>query len=489
MAEQMPASPMVLWIVEQLQDLLRREPAEVHFVGGCVRDLLMGRPLHDLDLVVAGDAVALARATARAFRAAFVLLDEENGVARVVLRGREGRPDSTIDFARMRGADLRADLAARDLTINAMAMTPAPFRRSLEGSADRPEVVDPFAGQQDLAAGLLRAVSEQVLHDDPLRAMRAVRFAAELGFAIEERTAGWIRGAAGLLGGVSWERIRDELARLLSCRHAAPYLPLLDGLGLLPHVLPEVEAARGSPGLERLWETVCCLEWLAAALADRPPPNRGENLWQPRARQAHPGLALGLPYSDQLLRYLEERLAGERSRLVLLKLAALLRGGQVPAPERALVGRRVAQRLRLSSREALALDIAAGWTDDPPGGTVGGPLRRAVYRFYRDAGETASGILLLALAEGLAEAGPGLDPQAWAGQVARAGQVLALRYERPAEVISPPRLLHGGDLMRLLGLGPGPLIGQLLEDVREAQAGGDVRTREEALAWARRALE
>jgi tRNA nucleotidyltransferase/poly(A) polymerase len=485
----MPASPMVLWISEQLQGLLQQEPAQVYFVGGCVRDLLMGRPLHDLDLVVAGDAISLARTTARAFHAAFVLLDEANGIARVVLRGQEEGAGSTIDFARMRGGDLAVDLAARELTINAMAMAPAAFQRFVQGETARPEVVDPFGGQQDLAAGRLRAVSRQVLHDDPLRMMRAVRFAGELGFAIAPETAGWIHESAGLLTSVSWERIRDELARLLACPHAAPYLPLLDSLGLLPHVLPEIVPIRSAAGLERPWETVCCLEWIAAGLGEQAPTEREEPFWQPVARQTHPDLVLNLPYAAQLRRYLEERLSGERPRLVLLKLAALLRHGDGPTEGRERCGRQVAQRLRLSAREALALGTATAWPADLERTVPGEASRRAVYRFYRDAGETATGILLLALAEDLAHAGRSLDREKWAYLASRANWILTLRYEHPADVITPPRLLDGSELMRLLELQPGPLIGQLLEDIREAQASGEVRTREEALAWARRALE
>lgn len=485
----MSTPPMIRLIVDQLQELLANAP-ESFFVGGCVRDLLLGRPLHDLDLVVAGDAVALARAVARTFHAAFVLLDEQNGIARVVLRGPEETTGNTIDFARMRGPDLAADLAARDLTINAMAMAPAAFGRALRGEDAAPEVIDPLGGRRDLRAGRLAAPSQQSFLDDPLRTMRAVRFAGELGFAIAPRTATWIRRAAGLLADVSWERIRDELARLLACPHAAPYLPLLADLELLPRVLPEA-AERTAAQQSHRWETVCCLEWILACLnrscspgqaeAEAPPPPAAPAAyWRPAALQAHPDLPLDLPYSIQLRRHLDRRLA-ERPRRVLLKLAAML---HPDAPGPAAPVEEAARRLRFSAREALALAQAAAFS----AWATAEATRRYVYRLHRQAGDGAVDILLLSLADDLAQAGPRLDLSWWRRRVSRASWILTLRQEEP-QVLDPPRLIDGHELLHILGLQPGPLVGDLLEGIREAQAAGEIRSREEAVSWARAQLE
>jgi poly(A) polymerase len=119
---------------------------------------------------------------------------------------------------------------------------------------------------------------------------------------------------------------------------------------------------------------------------------------------------------------------------------------------------------------------------------AGPPTARAIYRFYRDCGEAAWAILLLALADHLATVGPALSPQGWLVHVGLVHYVLMEPARREA-VVAPPRLVTGDDLMEHLGLGPGPTIGRLLERVREAQAEGKVSTREEALALARRALK
>lgn len=478
----MDTSPMMGLIIEQLQSLLPADAPASYFVGGCVRDLLLGRPLHDLDLVVAGDAIALARSIARAFHAAFVLLDETREIARVVLRGQDGEGGSTIDFARMRGAGLAEDLAARDLTINAMAIPPAAFWRLAHDESAAAAIVDPYGGRADLQAGRLRAIARQAFVDDPLRTMRALRFAGELYFSIEPHTRAWIRETAALLPTISGERIRDELIRLLLCPQAAPYLPLLSELGLLPYVLPEL-ASCAAPWQEHAHETVCCLEWITAQVEGRALRTPEGPYWRPAALSAHPDLTLELPHAAQLRRYLDERLA-DRPRRGLLKLAVLLQAadGDAAVP---LVPE-VVRRLRLSTREAQSLHALLGFRRWPPQTEVS-PLY--VYRFYRDTGEGAAGILLLGLADDLARAGEGLEREGWGRRVQLTAEVLQLRYERPGEVITPPRLLDGGELIRSLGLTPGPLIGNLLEGIREAQAAGEIVNREDALAWARRAVE
>jgi tRNA nucleotidyltransferase/poly(A) polymerase len=467
-------------LIERLRNLL--QDVEVYFVGGCVRDLLLERTLHDLDLAVAGDAIALARQVAHALEAAFVLLDEENGIARVVVRRKPGQGGSTIDFARMRGNSLAEDLYARDLTINTLAIGPTAFWQMANGEVDPATIIDPYSGQEDLAAGRLRAPSRQSFVEDPLRTMRAVRLAGELHFTIESATSAWIRETAGLLPQVSGERIRDELVRLLLCPQAAPYLPMLSQLELLPYVLPEL-AACAIPWQEYAWEMVCCLEWLISQITGNPLPAREGLYGQPAALATHPDLTIKLPHTVNLQHYLQERLA-DRPRRALLKLAALLQAanGEATVP----LAPEVAYRLRLSNQEAQNLHTLLGFRAWSRGTEV---LPRYVYRFYRDTGKGATGVLLLALADDLARAGPTLHGDTWERRVRFTGEVLRLRYERFREVIAPPRLLDGSELIRTLQLEPGPIIGDLIEGIREAQAAGEVVNREEALEWARRAIE
>ncbi len=113
------------------------------------------------------------------------------------------------------------------------------------------------------------------------------------------------------------------------------------------------------------------------------------------------------------------------------------------------------------------------------------PSRRAVYRFFRDAGEAGVDVCLLTLADTLATHGPGLPVDTWAAHLVTCQRLLGAWWDRPTEEVKPPRLVDGNDLQQELGLAPGPVIGRLIEAIREAQAEQLVQDREQALAFAR----
>jgi hypothetical protein len=117
------------------------------------------------------------------------------------------------------------------------------------------------------------------------------------------------------------------------------------------------------------------------------------------------------------------------------------------------------------------------------------PSRKAIYRFFRDAGEAGVDLTLLALADTRATRGHTLTQGTWAAELDLCRILLENYWEKPAETISPPRLLDGNELMSAFGLKPGPRIGEILEAIREAQATGKLSTREEALSFGREWLE
>jgi tRNA nucleotidyltransferase (CCA-adding enzyme) len=176
-------------------------PQSAYLVGGAVRDGILGRKREylDLDFVMPGDAVGVARKIAKRYQAGFVLLDGERNIARVVF------PQGTVDIARQEGDDLETDLHRRDFTVNAIAYNPR-----------TQEIVDPLHGCADIQAGILRMVSPANLEDDPLRLLRGYRQAAQLDFEIDGDTQKTIRELAPLLGNVAAERFRSELSYLLA---------------------------------------------------------------------------------------------------------------------------------------------------------------------------------------------------------------------------------------------------------------------------------
>jgi putative nucleotidyltransferase with HDIG domain len=211
-----------------LQDLAARGRAliggEGWIVGGAVRDHMLGRPFEDWDVVVQGDPGAAARAHARRTGGAPFPLSERHGAWRVVDDGR------VVDFTALHGS-LPEDLARRDFTAGAVAVALA------DG-----EVTDPHRGLDDINARVLRAVSDRVFGDDPLRLLRLPRLAAELEFSVDEETARIALRDAHLAPAAAGERQLAELQRILAVRDPVDAISLCDELGVLAAVLPEVDA-------------------------------------------------------------------------------------------------------------------------------------------------------------------------------------------------------------------------------------------------------
>jgi tRNA nucleotidyltransferase/poly(A) polymerase len=193
----------------RLRELLAGEEAWI--VGGAVRDQLLGRPVLDVD-VACREPREAANRFARRFGGSPFPLSEKHGAWRVVREGTE----ETVDFTPLPDG-IEDDLATRDFTFNAVAVPVA-------GG----EPVDPHGGRADLGAGVVRAVSDTVFRDDPLRLLRAVRLEDELGFRIDQRTEGLLRAAAALVMAPAGERILGELRRLSPAGYRR-----LDELGLL----------------------------------------------------------------------------------------------------------------------------------------------------------------------------------------------------------------------------------------------------------------
>jgi tRNA nucleotidyltransferase/poly(A) polymerase len=217
----------------------------VWLVGGAVRDLLLGRSSDDFDFVVRGDGLALGRRLANALGADYYDLDPSRSTGRLLLTTAEGHK-STFDFASLRGGDLDQDLARRDFTVNAMAIalrTPQGIR--LDASEPHPGLIDPLGGSQDLLAKRLKPCSATSIADDPIRAVRAVRLAVDLGFSLDAATTAQVRRARGELTAVSPERLRDEFFRLLESDESATGLRLLVRLGLFEGIVPELDPLRG----------------------------------------------------------------------------------------------------------------------------------------------------------------------------------------------------------------------------------------------------
>ncbi len=463
-----------------------------YLVGGFVRDVLLGRDTADIDIALAADAVAVAPKVADALGGRFVLLDKVNRVCRIIVVDEEAPSGGRwqLDFSSFEG-NLEPDLARRDFTIDAIAV-------DLDDLAkDDVHLIDPFGGRGDLQNGLIRAVSETAFKSDAARLLRAVRLAAELGFSLESQTEALIRQNCHLIAGVAGERVREELMRLLAVPHPERFLLHLDDLGLVTAIIPELAQAKGvEQPKEHFWDVFD--HSLKTAIAVDFILHEGS--WEYADDEA---LAM-VPWSEVLAKHFAQEVSHGSTRRSLLKLAALLH--DVAKPQTKAVGEdgrtrflghaklgadiavAILERLRFSSKEIRLVEAMVRQHLRPGQMSLSGlPTHRAIYRYFRDSGEAGIDTLYLSLADHLAARGPNLNLAGWQQHTQLVEYVLAQHFEQQ-RLTAPARLVSGHDLIRTFGLKPGPDIGELLEAVNEAQASGEITTKEEALAYIKERL-
>jgi poly(A) polymerase len=397
-----------------------------------------------------------------------------------------------IDLLPLRGP-IAEDLLLRDYTVDALAASLS------ELTAGPAEVIDPTNGLPDLNSRLIRVVSEQALLDDPLRLLRGVRLAVQLGFQIEPGTAALIHSHRDLVNTAAPERQRDEILALLATDSAAQGLALLDNAGLLSLVMPELDSTRGvEQPKEHNWDVfghsiqaVAVLDWL---LLPSPPAREPEAaLWQELWSQ--------IEWWPEQHDYWREQLSPGISRASIMKLTALLHdigkpgtksreeGGRIRFFGHSETGAQVAasllRRLRFPAKVTRHIKTMIEAHLRPLQMALeGAPSRRAVYRFFRDTAGAGPDTLFLSLADHLATVGPRVTNAGWRRHVAVVSFILNTHLNPPAEA-KPVKLVEGEDLMETFGLPPGPLVGELLAVVREAQATGEITSREEAIELAR----
>jgi len=492
-------------LLTKISDFLTAKGIKSYLVGGFVRDMLLGRDMADIDIAVAADVLEIAPKVASAVGGRYVLLDEENRVGRVVLAN-EGADSARgwcrLDFSTLRGS-IEQDLAQRDFTVDAMAVELGKIihKPCFLYQSDREQVdiqlIDPFGGWEDLHQGVVRAVSETVFESDAVRLLRAVRLAAELGFSIDGETEALIQCYCQLVASVAGERVREELLRLLAIPRAGQLLPYLDKLGLVTVIIPELISAKGAKQpKEHFWDvfdhsiqTVAAVDFLI-----------GRGVWEYASEEVRSAV----PWSAVLSQHFDLEVSSGSTRGSLLKLAALLHdiakpqtktideGGRVRflghASEGASIVVDILERLRVSAKEVKLVEGAVRHHLRPGQMSHEGlPSRRAIYRYFRDTGEAGIDILFLSLADHLATRGPYLNLAQWQEHAQMVDYVLAQRFQEET-LIAPPKLIDGHDLINILGMRPGPKIGEFLETVREAQVSGELTTRQEALAYIRERL-
>ncbi len=477
-------------------------------MGGAVRDLLLGRHSGgtDLDLVVEGEAISVARRAADRLGWAFYVLDELRDVARLIFQSGQGAP-LVCDVAGLREESIETDLFLRDFTINAMAAryTPAGFG----------DLVDPYKGRDDLRSGIVRRVSPISLADDPIRLVRAVRFVAQFGFTLDPATELQIRRLNTTLALASMERVRDELWKTMATPRAAEAINQLHELGLLSYTLPELSAmidvTQPPPHVHDVYHHTLAAVRAAQAVRDwaitgQPQTTTGGVMpldaleaWRFRIKQhLMTPLAAGRLAGDWLIWYaLLHDIGKPQTRTVEQDnhsgVARIhFHGHEATGAEMAL-HRLEALRFSRYEGEAARTVVNAHMRPHHLHHSFQGEAisNRAAFRFFRDIDgrlpgrETGLDVLLLALADRWAIYDQ--EPPDWAEYLQHVEQLLAFHWSPERQSQRP--LVDGHELMRRLNLPPGPQVGILLDQLMEAQAAGDIQSADEAIRLAASWLE
>ncbi len=444
---------------------------DVWIAGGAVRDAALDREVVDLDLAVAGDPAPLAKAIAREGRGHSFELSAEFATWRAVAADRAWQ----IDVTALRGGTIEADLGERDFTIGAVAVP-------LAGG----DPLDPHGGLADLERGVLHVVGKGSFAADPLRLLRAARFAANLELRIDPSTVALARSEAHRAGEPAGERQLVELRQLVGGPDPLRGVELLDELGLTAVVLPELEALRGveqgpNHHLDVHGHTIAVLERMLEVEGDL------ERFGGARA--------------DELAVLLAEPLADEMDRRTALRFGALLHDIGKPATRserdgfvtfvghdrdgvgivgglcrRLRASRGLTRHLQDLTLHHLRLGFLVHEAPLPP---------RRVHEYLRATEPVGADVTLLTIADRLSArgSGPFATPEAIEAHLVLAEQMLAAaldwRHQGP-----PKPLLRGDELAAELGLVEGPEVGEMLAELEAAQYAGEVSSRDEAVAFA-----
>ncbi len=445
----------------------------LYLVGGAVRDTVLGVEVNDIDLATTGPFEKTAAVLAGAFQKKGILLGRpQKPTYRFVL------PGLIVDLSPAEGGNIESDLRRRDLTINAMALELRP------GEA---RIIDPWDGLGDLDNRVARFVSPEVVLADPLRLLRLFRFSADLGLIPHPASLAVVKTHAALIKDVPGERIREELLKLLAVPNISPTVNTMLDCGLLMALMPELEPLRHCDQnhyhhlnvLDHSMLALSCLEEIMAESSDYFPEHvseiqaylRGENrtallklisllhdLGKPQTRSEEEDGRLHFYRHEDL----GEKLAGQ--------IAARFR---LTKNEKSFIQFIVRHHLRVF--HLLDAEIKGNLTS------------KGIYRFGRMAGPDLWAFFLHALADAQATQGP-------ASQIRESGPNLGEFFLYLHEQITKqkqqlPRLISGRDLMETFDLPSSPLLGRILTEIEEAQAIGRIKTRSEALDYAKKMIE
>ncbi|AOY75481.1 CCA tRNA nucleotidyltransferase [Clostridium formicaceticum] len=460
-------------VVDRILQLSKEMDTEIYLVGGTIRDVLLSRKIKDLDFVTLCHPKVLAEKIMNKLEGTLVLLDKEREIYRVVLKDKR-----MIDFARIKGATIQEDLCKRDFSINAMA-----YDLQEGWPIKKEKIIDPFGGKRDLDSKKIRHIKEKVFQEDPVRMLRAVAFMAQMKFHLDDRTQALIKKEANRIINVAGERIAGELFKILEEPMTYYYFDFMDKqLNLLEKIFPEIiemkKIGECKYHVVDSWtHSINTMEIVESYI------------YANKFFEVH----IGQAYE----KHTSEKIAGNHSRLQLLKLGALFHDIGKPSARRidstgrvrfrgheitgAELMKEYGDKMRLSVREKEILykyiylhmwPLDLYKKNDVSGKTL--------YDLFNKMGKETLDILLIALGDIVATR-KSLDPKEEMGMFKVHIEYMANNYltrYKPIEDIT--RIIKGTEVMEALNIPEGSAVGEALEKIRKVIYFGEIEPTKEA---------
>jgi poly(A) polymerase len=438
----------------------------VYGVGGFARDLARGACALDIDVVATKNAKSVAEKIAKALKLKLVTLDEKNKIYRI----------GNVDVSAMDGGDITSDLLKRDFTINAMAfdLKTAP-----------PEFIDPSKGLSDIKAKKIKAVSKTSFTADPLRMLRAFRFAVQLGYTIDKPTLTQIKKHAKLINSAAPERVKNEFFTVLNSPEALKYVAGMDSTGILEVMFPEIKVMKRH-AKKYYYHKNGLFEHTSKTLEALDTLFKNIKKYFPK-------------YESGIRQHFTQKFSSNVDRSSLLKFTALFHDAAKPAcaakeggkirffgheEKGAEIIKAASKRLKLSSEETSIAAKLVRYHMRPSTLTKNNKVTlKAALRFFKDLGDETLDVLFLAVADWLSYKGlPTFSAKTFKNQLVSINFMID-EYFKFKTAHPKIKLIDGNVLMKHFKLKPSPLLGEMIKCIDDKQLIGEITTKEEALKF------
>ena len=470
--------------ISEVINLAKETETDVYVVGGYIRDILLKKKSLDIDLVVSGKAESFAKKLAKKINGKCFILHSDLQVYRVAVIN---NPDlEYIDISLMQGKNIEDDLSRRDFTINALAVKIENFDNI------KKNVIDCFDGIKDLKKKEIKVVSKKVFNDDPLRMLRAFRFASEYNFKISKETLSLIKKSSSKIITVAGERIKNELFRILNNKKSSQYIAVIDECGLLEKMFPVITKMKKSAknfyyhpkGLfQHCFQTYEALEKIFIKLDKYFPQSK-----------------------DILEQHLNEPFSENVNKKNLLKFIAVFHDCAKPECAKRMDNKmrflgheelgakktaQIMKELKMSNKE---IEFAKAIISEHmrPSNLAKSEVitNRAQMRLFRDIKENTPYLLILAMSDW--HSYKTLKKKIYSPKVLKQQEKsvakLILGYYDFVNNKPKDKIIDGNVLMKELKLKPGKIIGELLQYINNAYEEGRIKDKTQALKYAKTQL-